>query len=160
MLVQVRQPDGRKPKYAEAFRDRPGLFVGSPILPGRPAIVTEGELDALLVAQETAGRAGVVTLGSASGEVDPGVLGALLPASPWLIALDADDAGDRAAAKWAECSDRCVRVRPPGPGKDWTDVHAGGRNRIGYYFGRHLGTSVPWEELAGWRWGPAIEDAE
>ena len=49
-LVKIRQPDGRRPKYAEAFRD-PARLVCYPgpeaIRPGRPLVVVEGEFDAL-----------------------------------------------------------------------------------------------------------------
>ena len=38
-----------------------------------------------------------------------------------------------------------VRVRPPSPGKDWTDVHSGGFNRVRYHWGRFLPMSKPVE---------------
>ena len=51
-LVKIRQPDGRRPKYAEAFRD-PARLVCYPgpetIRPGRPLVIVEGEFDALLL---------------------------------------------------------------------------------------------------------------
>jgi hypothetical protein len=58
----------------------------------------------------------------------------MLPAWPWLIATDADEAGDKIAAAWMDLAPaRCQRLRPPGPGKDWTDVHDAGLNRIRYH---------------------------
>ena len=66
-LVKIRQPEGSKPKYAEAYRDRPTIFPSlAAVRPGRPLIVTEGEFDCLLLAQELGELAAVVTLGSAS----------------------------------------------------------------------------------------------
>ena len=74
-VVKLRQPPGRKPKYAEAFRD-PSRIVCYPgleaIKPGRPLIVTEGEFDALALGEAVNGMASVVTLGSASARpLDP-----------------------------------------------------------------------------------------
>ena len=52
-LVKIRQPDGERPKYAEAFRDGPLLFPDPRVIrPGQPLIVVEGEFDCLLLAQE------------------------------------------------------------------------------------------------------------
>lgn len=153
-LLKVRQPERRKPKYSEVFRDDPVLYVAAPVRPGLPVIVTEGEFDAILVAQEVGHAAGVVTVGSASGPISPAVLSRLLAASVWLVATDADGAGDDAAGRWfAAAPYRCVRIRPPGPGKDWTDVHAGGFNRIRYHLGRFLELSADWSVLEAERWG-------
>ncbi len=157
-LVKIRQPEGREPKYAEAFRDGPKVFpsLGS-IRPGRPLVAVEGEFDALLLGQELADMASVVTLGSASGRLDASVLGAILSASPWFVAHDADAAGDGAAASWPA---RAIRVRPPEGFKDWTELHATGFNRVRYVWGRYLHMSTPWEELASQRWGSTGDEPE
>jgi DNA primase len=129
-LVKIRQPEGSKPKYAEAFRDRPELFPSmATIRPSLPLIITEGEFDALLLAQELTGLASVVTLGSASSKPEGSTYLAMLASPQWFTAHDADDAGDQAAAEWPA---RARRARPPAPSKDWTDVHKGGFNRIRY----------------------------
>ena len=39
-----------------------------------------------------------MTLGSASAELTPAVLGPFLSAAPWYIATDGDEAGEKAAA--------------------------------------------------------------
>jgi hypothetical protein len=45
--IQLRQPNGVQPKYREVYRDRPALYPGADVVrPGRPLVVTEGELDA------------------------------------------------------------------------------------------------------------------
>jgi hypothetical protein len=78
----------------------------------------------------------------------------LLRCPRWYAAHDADDAGDRAAAEWPA---RAVRVRPPAPDKDWTEVHAAGPNRLRYIWGGILRrTGTPWDELAARRWGPGL----
>ncbi|WP_165246170.1 CHC2 zinc finger domain-containing protein [Paludisphaera soli] len=158
-LVKIRQPEGAKPKYVEAYRDRPRIYPGpEAIQSGRPLIVVEGEFDAILMGQQLHDAASVVTLGSASSRPDPSILEAMLAAPRWFIATDADDAGDGAATGWPS---RAVRVRPPEGCNDWGDVHASGFGRIRYLWGRHLPLSVAWEELSGWRWGPApIEPTE
>jgi len=128
--MESRPADKPVPKYLEIFRD------GSPVLypsteaiqPGRPVVLSEGEVDALLVGQELGDRDAVVTLGSASSKPTPEVL-ALLRSSPlWIVATDADQAGDRAAGLWDRFP-RSRRVRPP-VGKDWGDAHRDGPGRI------------------------------
>lgn len=158
-LAKIRQPGDARPKYAEAFRDRPGLLLGSTGGPGLPLVVVEGEFDALLVGQTLRGRAVVATLGPASIRPEPGTLGALLGFSPWYLATDADEAGDRAAEAWPK---RARRVRPPSGTNDWTEAAQLGID-LGRWWGDVLaGVTEPepftWAELAGWRWGPALGD--
>ncbi|WP_165249798.1 CHC2 zinc finger domain-containing protein [Paludisphaera soli] len=148
-LVKIRQLKGARPKYVEAFRDRPRIFPGpEAIQTGLPLIVVEGEFDCLLMAQQLHDVAGVVTLGSAASRLDEDVRRAVKSCRSLFTAHDADNAGDMAAECWPS---RAVRVRPPEGCNDWTDVHASGFSRIRYSWGRHLPMSVPWEELAGRR---------
>src|SRR5271166_3745164 len=89
-LVKIRQPEGRKPKYAEAFRDRPRVYPDPAVIePGRPLVVVKGEFDALLLGQELRDLAAVVTLGSASSRPDLATRSEMLAAAPWFIATDA-----------------------------------------------------------------------
>ena len=119
-LVKIRQPEGKRPKYVEAYRDRPAMFPApSVVRPGKPLVVVEGEFDCLLLAQELADLAAVVTLGTCIGPPRGIDLLAMLSAPTWSLAHDADDAGDKAASGWPA---RAIRVRPP-LGKDWTDAH-------------------------------------
>ena len=125
-LVKIRQPEGRKPKYAEAFRDRPGIFPDPAVIePGGPLVIVEGEFDALLLGQELRDLAAVVTLGSASSRPDLAARAEMLAACPWYIATDADEAGDKAASGWPAVA---RRVRPPGAFKDWTEAAQAGVN--------------------------------
>jgi hypothetical protein len=150
--------DKRPPKYIWGFRDQPTTFPDpETIRPGRPLIICEGEIDALLLAQELADLASVVTLGSASSRPDAAILMRLLPAAPWYIATDADDAGDNAASGWPESG---IRVRPPAPHKDWGALHAAGFNLIRYIWHRILVPPTPWEEMTKERWGDAVGDPE
>ena len=151
--IKVRRIDEGKPKYSEAYSDRPLIYPDPAVIrPGWPLIVSEGEFDCLLLAQQLP-EASVITLGSTSARTDPAVLSRMLSSPRWFIALDADRAGDSAASKFPA---RAIRVRPPD--KDWGEVHRGGANRIRYLWGRYLSLSKKWEVLADQRWGPAIND--
>jgi len=154
-LVKIRQPGGRKPKYVEAFRDRPALYPGrEAIRQGRPLVIPEGEFDALLLGQELRDRAAVVTTGSASVLPDTGSRQAMWAAAPWFLALDADPPGDKAASGWPA---RAIRVRPPDPFNDWTDAARAGVN-LRLWWAARLGRETLWHELAALRWGPALND--
>ena len=161
-LVKIRQPDGLRLRYAEGFRERPTLFPDPRVIkPGLPLIVVEGEFDAMLLGQELGELASVVTLGSASNRPGPRLLGMMLAAPRWYISTDADDAGDRAAEGWPP---RAHRARPPRPFKDWTEARQGGVDLRRWWTDRFGGIEAPqlftWEELAGWRWGPGVDDPE
>jgi hypothetical protein len=139
-MVKIRQPEGVRPKYVEAFRDRPRIFPDpEAIEPGRPLVIAEGEFDALLLGQELRDLAAVVTLGSASNRPDPTILGEMLAAAPWFIATDNDPAGDKAAGEWPA---RAVRIRPP-KGKDWTEAAQAGVNLRRWWSDRLAGTDAP-----------------
>jgi DNA primase len=160
-MVKIRQPEGTRPKYAEAFRDRPAMFPApSVVRPGEPLVIVEGEFDALLLGQELADLAAVVTLGSASARPEGSTYLAMLSAPTWYLAHDADDAGDKAASGWPA---RARRVRPPAPCKDWTEAAQSGVKLTRWWGDRLNGIEYParstWEELALKRWGPALNDS-
>ena len=160
-LVKIRQPEGVRLRYAEGFRDRPTLFPGPCVItPGLPLIIVEGEFDALLLGQELGDLASVVTLGSASIRPGPNLLGMMLASPRWYISTDADDAGDRAAEGWPP---RGCRARPPQPFKDWTEARQAGVDLRRWWTDRLGGVEAPplftWDDLAGWRWGPASESS-
>jgi DNA primase len=163
-LLKIRQPDGRRPKYAEAFRDpaRVGCYPGmDTIQPGRPLLVAEGEFDSLLLGQDLSGLASVITLGAASGSPCASILAPMLATSPWFIATDNDDAGDEAAAKWPDSS---LRIRPPGAFNDWTELKAHGVNLRRWWTEVFAGVEHPrlftWEEARELRWGSDAEKGE
>jgi len=144
--IKIRRLDDGKPKYVQAYSDRPLIFPDPAVIrSGWPLIVGEGEFDAMLLGQQLP-EASVITLGSASARTDPAVLSRMLSAPRWFIALDADQAGDTAASKFPA---RAIRVCPPvdPPLKDWGDVHREGANRIRYHWGRYLPMSKKWEEM-------------
>jgi DNA primase len=101
-LVKIRQPDGARPRYAEAFRDRPTAYADvASIRPGSALIVVEGEFEAMLLRQELGSLASVATFGGSSGRSDDRtrIAASLCPLR--FAAHDADDAGESAAAAWS-----------------------------------------------------------
>jgi hypothetical protein len=162
-MVNVRRPDGSDPRYkALPGSHRGGLYPGpEAIIPGLPAVIVEGEMDRMLVAQELAGLASVVTLGGAAEVPTAAVREELLPAWPWYIATDADLAGDLAAARWPSSA---RRARPPGAFKDWGEAHLGGIVLRRWWTDRLAGEEPPplftWDELRARRWGPGLDDDE
>ncbi|HUX23651.1 MAG TPA: CHC2 zinc finger domain-containing protein [Burkholderiales bacterium] len=97
------------------------------------AVVCEGEFDALLCSQEVGDLVGVITFGSAGTHDLDAWLPWLVHLRRLLIATDADDAGDKAAAWWLASTKRARRLLPPGPdlvgaggAKDITDAHLAG----------------------------------
>jgi hypothetical protein len=162
-LVKIRQLEGVRPKYVEVYRHEPGLYPSrSVIRPGRPLVIVEGELDALLLGQLHGDLASVVTLGSASAMPNYEILGAMLPGTPWYIATDNDPAGERAAQRFLDRWRRVRRVRPPGTFKDWTEVRSAGVNLSRWWEERLAGNLSPtlftWEELSRLRWGHAQDE--
>jgi CHC2 zinc finger/Toprim-like len=172
-MVKIRQPEGRRPRYVEVFRDPARLvcYPGADVIrPGRPLIIVEGEFDALVLGEALGELAAVVTLGSAAARPEVRALGMMLAAPRWFIATDRDDAGDKAADDWPA---RARRVRPPAPFKDWTEAKAGPREppgartggvNLARWWGDILaGIDRPalytWDDLSRWRWGPADGDS-
>ena len=112
------------------------LYPDAPIIPGKPVLLCEGELDALLVNQECGDFLQAVTLGSASARPTAEVL-ASLSSSFLLLGQDADTAGDKSAGYWQGIVRRSIRVRPP-TGKDWTDTHNARRYSLSSWLGRRV----------------------
>lgn len=127
-LINIRRPQGNPRYVAVRGSHCGGLYPGrSGIVAGQPVVMVEREFDALLLGQELHGLVPVVTLGSARDWPSPRARNVLLAASPWILAVDNDEAGEKSADEWLSRSDRCVRVRTPeGSGKDWTEAHQSG----------------------------------
>lgn len=161
--INVRRPEG-DPKYVMVRGSRRGIYPGRrAIVPGSPLLVAEGELDVVLLNQVLAGLASTISLGSASDSPDLRILDAMMVASPWLIATDGDDAGEKAAEAWLARSRRTRRVRPP-VGKDWTTAHQGGVDVRRWWSNFLSGVEHPplllREEVRRMRWGPVMDDPD
>lgn len=115
---------------------------------GDPAIVCEGEIDALTAFQEVGWAANVVSLGGAGqSSLRRDALEFLAACPVWLLLYDNDAAGDDAAwAMTAGAKSRCRRLRPPRGLKDLNDLRGSGAPVA-------MWLRSEWERL-GWRDSP------
>ncbi|RME79661.1 MAG: hypothetical protein D6784_00375 [Chloroflexi bacterium] len=88
------------------------LYNADALQPGRPAVLVEGEFDALAVQQ----AAGDLVTPVATGSKDAGRaarwVARLAACSLVLVAFDADEPGDKAASAWLELLPNARRWRP------------------------------------------------
>ena len=134
-LLKLRQFDEGVSKYRELYRSSPTIYPSPAlIVPDRPLVVCEGEFDALLLGQELAGLAAVITLGSAASRPNNDILAKTRIASRLFLGHHADDAGDLSAKSWPDGE----RVRPPA-GKDWTVAKSRGL-KLRQVWARVMGT--------------------
>lgn len=105
------------------------LYPFADVLPTQgnpPALIVEGEFDALVGWQEAGPLALVGTVGSANQRPHRSVLAALSNCPHWLIATDRDRAGIEAARRWRERAPHKARRALLPFGKDLTDFRTGG----------------------------------
>ncbi len=118
-------------KYKHVRGGRQALYLADTLVEDRPAVFCEGEFDALLLRQEIQDLAGVITLASATGELNLATWGLyLLRPSAFILAHDMDKAGEEGAGKltWLHNSQR-LKIPQLQPGdKDLTDFHKSGGN--------------------------------
>jgi len=118
-------------KYKHVRGGRQALYLAHALVEDQPAVFCEGEFDALLLQQEIRDLASVVTLASATGELNLATWGLyLLRPSGFLLAHDMDPAGEKGSAKlaWLRDSQR-LKIPELRPGdKDLTDFHKSGGN--------------------------------
>ena len=130
----------QQPKYLAISRGHQCLFGADTLVPGEPAILAEGEFDAMLLWQEVGDLVGVATLGSCNRGLSARALRYLLGCPRLLVVYDVDAEGDKGAERLGQLSPRMHRVRPS-VGKDVTAFwQAGGQVREWVRF-----------ELARWR---------
>ncbi|MBT4498511.1 MAG: hypothetical protein HOC74_12350 [Gemmatimonadetes bacterium] len=110
--VNVRRPEGQ-PKYCGPAGYSCGLYGADSLLDGkRPAVLVEGEFDALLLQQEAGDLLNVVATGSTGAARRPRWIGLLAQAPSVLVAFDADQAGDHGAEYWLQTLGNARRWRP------------------------------------------------
>jgi len=106
-------------RYTQVAGGSNGLYLADSLALKRPlAVMTEGELDALSVAQECGDRVAVVATGTTQGSHTPRWMAMLAQQAHVLIAFDAENTGDRAARWWMERLEHATRLRPW-----WKDVN-------------------------------------
>lgn len=129
-------PEDPLPKYVAVAGSGQAPYV----LPGKgkPVVVMESELDAVLVAQEAGSLVAAVALRSAGNKPDAVTLAVLKAAPLILVSLDRDDAGMQAAPWWltnfrqakrwpvvAGCKDPGDMIRRPGLIRAWIEAGMG-----------------------------------
>ncbi len=99
--INIRRPAG-DPRYIGPAGCGVALYRADTLRPGRPAVLLEGELDALTVAQQAGDLVAAVATGSTAGSRRVQWIARLALASAVLAAFDADEAGEKAAGWWRE----------------------------------------------------------
>lgn len=134
--LKVRKPQG-DPKYIHIRKSQPALYMAQTLDLADTAVFCEGELDALLLWQEAQDLAAVVSLGSATNELNLAAFGFhLLGIRYRLMAYDLDKAGQQGADKlaWLQTARLSVPRLQPGD-KDLTDFWKSGGNLYQWLLG-------------------------
>lgn len=113
-------PEDELPKYAAVVGSAKAPMILAPGQ-GKPVVVVESELDAILCAQETRDIVTAVAMRTARAKPDADVHTLLLAAPVILVATDADEAGATAWPWWREHYPKAVRWPVPA-GKDVGDL--------------------------------------
>jgi DNA primase len=150
--VVIRQLKGKgekTAKYITVSGGRNTLYRVDTLQPGQPAMIVEGCLDALAMVQESGDLVAIVAAGSTTGGRLERWIARLTLASHVLVAFDADEGGDTAAAWWLRALEgKGKRWRPY-----WDDpnamLQAGADLRTWVREGLVLQPRW-WRELAGW----------
>jgi len=100
------------PKYIGPPGCVPALYGADGLIPGRPAVLVEGEFDSLTVAQYAGNLAVAAATGSTAGARRLRWIARLALASVVLVAFDADDAGEEASRYWCNLLPNARRWRP------------------------------------------------
>jgi DNA primase len=108
-MVWIRRPIG-EPKYVAVTGSKHHDVGIEAVRLGHPAMLVEGILDALAVQQAAGDLVAPVAVGTRHGT--PHTIGRLALAKPLILALDADGAGDAAAAWWQWIFPQAKRCRP------------------------------------------------
>lgn len=109
--VTIRRPEG-DPKYVAAAGSANALFRSDRLAPGWPAVLVEGEFDALTIWQHAGGIVVAVATGSTTAARRPRWLAPLAACRMVLVAFDSDAAGEEAAAYWLNILPKARRWRP------------------------------------------------
>ncbi len=101
-------------RYLQVSGGSNGLYLEQSLLLKRPAVVlTEGEFDALTIAQECGDLVAVVATGTTKGSHTPRWISLLAQQERVLVAFDAErDKGDADAQWWIERLGNAQRLRP------------------------------------------------
>lgn len=97
------------------------LYLADDLCPSLPALIVEGEFNALAAWQAAADLLCPVSLGSASSSLNVRWMGALAACHPIIAIYDKDQAGEKARARLSILAERVKFVTVPDPHKDLND---------------------------------------
>lgn len=118
--LNVRRPvkPGEEPKCIGPAGFSNGLYGADALMPGKAAVIVEGELDALTILQEAGDLVVPVATGGVSGSRRARWIASLALCPVVLVAFDADTPGESARRYWLQHLDNGVYWRPP-----WGDAN-------------------------------------
>ena len=105
----VETGDGR---YKQIAGGSNGLYLADSLKLRRPAVMVEGEFDALSLAQACGNFISVVATGTTQGSHTPRWIARLSRKERVLVAFDAEEKGDKAADWWLSRLENARRLRP------------------------------------------------
>ncbi len=103
---------GEMYRYVQIRGSRNALYRAETLRLDVPAMLVEGEFDALSIAQQVGDKLAVVASGSTEGARHPLWQVHLALATGVLISFDADEAGDKASQWWLQRLENAQRWRP------------------------------------------------
>ncbi len=109
--VNIRRPVG-DPKYIGPAGWANGLYNAEALTTDMPAMMVEGELDALTLTQEIGDLVTSVATGSTGGSRRARWIARLALCPAVLVAFDMDAPGEKGAAYWVDVLDNAQRWRP------------------------------------------------
>jgi len=115
-------PEDQLPKYCAVVGSAPAPMILAPGK-GKPVVIVESELDAILAAQEARDIVTAIAMRTAKGKPNAEAHALLTDASVILVALDADRAGAEGSPWWRSTYPRALRWPVPA-GKDVGDLIA------------------------------------
>lgn len=142
-------------KYVAVTGSRPALFNADAIRATGRVVMFEGEFDAMLAQQHAPAAVACVTFGSESKA--PSLRWCVaLRGLPVVVAYDADEAGERGAARWLAALKGSTRARVP-TGKDVTDLwRAGGDAALSSWLAESCGNDEP-AAICAWLFSAGYE---
>lgn len=120
--VRIRRPEGDPRYFLVPGSSTLCMIIGE----GSIAVVVESELDAITLAGVAPDGFVVVAMGNSSAKPDQGADRVLRSCRKILVALDSDEAGARAAAKWRQWYPDTTTRWPMIGGKDPGEAYAAG----------------------------------
>ncbi len=136
--VNIRRPltdaqqAAHESKYVAASGSAPALYWANGLASGWPAVLVEGELDALTIYQHAGGLASPVATGGTTGAHRAKWLAELAVCARVLVAFDGDKAGEDKAGYWLDVLAENARRWRPYYGKDISEMAAKGGDVRGW----------------------------